>query len=233
MSRSSTLFAGIFGSFAVSCFAFVLVPQAQLGSLQPQYTEEDGKFTEIYPVENASLNAGRAVYAKEGCIYCHTQQIRDPHNGTDIERGWGVRRTVARDYIFDNPPFLGSTRLGPDLANAGSPDWRNESKEDKLSRPIRRNRAWEYLHLYAPQTFISSSNQPPYRHLFETRKIIGQGSADALKLTGDNAPREGFEVVPTAAAVDLVNYILSLDRSTPLKEATAAPGAAPASAPAK
>jgi cytochrome c oxidase cbb3-type subunit 2 len=235
MSRSSTLFAGLFGTFAVSCFAFVLAPQAQLGSLQPQFTEEEGKFTDIYPVENASLKAGRAAYAKEGCIYCHSQQIRDPQNGADIERGWGSRRTVARDYIFEQPPLLGSQRMGPDLTNVGSTDWRDEAKEEIEARPKKRDRAWHYLHLYAPRTFVSSSNQPPYHYLFETRKITGQGAKDALHLTGDDAPKAGYEVVPTAEAADLVTYLLSLDRSHPLKEATAtaAPGeAAAASAPA-
>jgi len=241
MSRSSTLFAGLFGTFAVSCFAFVLAPQAQLGGLQPQFTEEDGKYSEIYPVENASLKSGRAVYIREGCVYCHSQQVRDPQNGTDIERGWGIRRTVARDYLYEQPPLLGGQRLGPDLTNVGSPDWRDESKQEVEGKPKKRDRAWHYLHLYAPTTFVSSSIQPPYHHLFETRKISGQGSADALKLTGADAPKEGYEVVPTAEAKDLVNYLLSLDCSHPLKEATAAPGAAgdtgavaaPASAPAK
>jgi len=226
MSRSSTLFIGIFGSFAVSCFALVLAPQAQLGGLQPQYNEEDGKLSDIYPVSNPSTDQGRAVYRSEGCVYCHSQQVRDPQNGTDIVRGWGARRTVARDYVYEEAPLLGDQRMGPDLSNVGSPDWRNESKDDHEGQPKKRDRAWQYLHLYAPRTLVSSSNQPPYRYLFETRKISGQGSADALPLSGEDAPKPGFEVVPKPEAVSLVSYLLSLDRSHPLKEATAAPGAA-------
>jgi cytochrome c oxidase cbb3-type subunit 2 len=63
---------------------------------------------------------GREVYIREGCYYCHTQQVRDPQNSSDLERGWGMRRSVARDYIYENPPLLGSVRIGPDLANIGS-----------------------------------------------------------------------------------------------------------------
>src|SRR5437660_1007432 len=37
--------------------------------------------------------------------------------GPDIARGWGLRRSVAEDFLFDNPVMLGSQRIGPDLAN--------------------------------------------------------------------------------------------------------------------
>ena len=144
--------------------------------MQPQFTDDEGKIVDIYPIENAGIvKAGRAVYASEGCIYCHSQQVRDEQNGTDIERGWGARRTVARDYLFENPPFLGSTRLGPDLANVGSAKWRNEPEdEDPKYKPAKRDAAWQLLHLYAPRSIVKDSNMPPYRYLFEKRKISGQ-----------------------------------------------------------
>ena len=36
---------------------------------------------------------GREIYMANGCIYCHSQQIRPEGFGTDIDRGWGPRRT--------------------------------------------------------------------------------------------------------------------------------------------
>jgi len=219
MNRSLNLFAGIIGSFALSCYALVLLPQQQLGGLQPQTVEDEGKITEIYPINNVAVEKGRAVYASEGCFYCHTQQVRDAQNGTDLERGWGVRRTVARDYIFEKTLFLGSNRVGPDLANVGSAKWRNEPvDENPKYKPAKRDAAWQLLHLYAPRTVIKSSNMPPYRYLFEKKKISGQRSADALALTGADAPEPGYEVVPKPAAKALVAYLLSLDKSHPLKE---------------
>jgi cytochrome c oxidase cbb3-type subunit 2 len=179
--------------------------------------DDEGKVSEIYPVENRGAEKGRAVYQAEGCVYCHSQQVRDVQNGTDLERGWGERRTVARDYIFEQPPFLGSTRLGPDLANVGSAKWRNEALDDPR-KPTKRDAKWHLLHLYAPATVITESNMPPYRYLFEKKKISGQKSADALNLTGKLAPEEGWEVVPKQEAKDLVAYLLSLDRSHPVKE---------------
>ncbi len=47
MSRSSYLFTGIFGSFALSCLALVVVPQVQIGNLQPQVDAEAG---DSYPI---------------------------------------------------------------------------------------------------------------------------------------------------------------------------------------
>lgn len=231
MSSSANLFAGLFGTFALSCVTLVLAPQAQLGGLTEHFAEEDpGKFTDIYPVQHlADVAEGRNVYAREGCIACHTQQVRDAQNGSDLERAWGARRTVARDYLFEEPPFLGSSRIGPDLANVGSPDWRNEPKGD-TRRPVKRDAAWHYLHLYAPRTIITESNHPPYRYLFEERKVSGQSSADAVQITGKTAPKEGTEIVPRGAAKALVAYLLSLDRSHPLKEAQ--PADAIAAAPA-
>ena len=39
--------------------------------------------------------------------------------GPDIARGWGMRQSVAEDYLYDQPVQLGSLRAGPDLANVG------------------------------------------------------------------------------------------------------------------
>jgi cytochrome c oxidase cbb3-type subunit 2 len=71
---------------------------------------------------------------------------------------------------------------------------------------------------------------PAFRFLYEKRHIGGQPSADALQLTGENAPPEGWEIIPTYDAQCLVAYLISLDQSHPLKEVKT-PGGAPAPAP--
>jgi hypothetical protein len=43
--------------------------------------------------------------------------------GADLARGWGRRRTVARDYLRDQPVMLGTVRFGPDLAIGLSLGW--------------------------------------------------------------------------------------------------------------
>ncbi len=62
---------------------------------------------------------GAQVYAANGCVYCHSQQVRPDYGGSDLERKWGERRSAPRDYIFEPIVFLGRMRTGPDLANVG------------------------------------------------------------------------------------------------------------------
>src|SRR5262245_50610852 len=122
-----SLFLGICGTFAFSWVGLVFIPNIQIGHLEPQ-TDEDG--TDIYPMpESGMVERGRQVYAANGCVYCHSQQIRPDFAGSDLDRTrdngpdprvrWGERRSAPRDYIFDRPVLLGKMRMGPDLANIG------------------------------------------------------------------------------------------------------------------
>ena len=65
--------------------------------------------------------------------------------------------------------------------------------------------------------------------LYEKRRISGERAADALQLTGPDAPAEGWEIVPSYDAKCLVAYLMSLDQSHALKEVKST---APASPPA-
>src|SRR5437764_13990306 len=70
--------------------------------------------------QSGMVQQGARVYAANGCIYCHSQQVRADYAANDIERKWGDRRSAPRDYIFDRPVFLGKMRMGQDLANIGA-----------------------------------------------------------------------------------------------------------------
>src|SRR5680860_1836055 len=51
---------------------------------------------------------GRQLYIANGCIYCHSQQPRDPGFAPgDRDRGWG-RPSVPGDYAYDQPHLLGT-----------------------------------------------------------------------------------------------------------------------------
>lgn len=111
------LFLGIFGTFAFSWAGLVLIPHYQIGHLEPQ-VDEDGN--DPYPAPKSGMaDRGRQIYAANGCVYCHSQQVRDNYAATDIERKWGERRSAPRDYLFERPVVLGKMRLGPDLSNIG------------------------------------------------------------------------------------------------------------------
>jgi cbb3-type cytochrome oxidase cytochrome c subunit len=135
--------------------------------------------------------------------------------GTDIARGWGIRRSVAADFLYDYPVQLGSLRVGPDLANIGvrAPDAN-----------------WQLQHLYVPQSVVKNSAMPPFRFLFQMRKIGNPAALVAndvnfisLKLPSEFAPPAGYEIVPTDDAKNLVAYLLSLRSDVPLYEAPFTP----------
>jgi cytochrome c oxidase cbb3-type subunit 2 len=90
--------------------------------------------------------------------------------------------------------------------------------------------AWHHVHLYSPRSINLDSNMPAYRFLYEKRRIRDQRSAEALKLTGSDAPPEGWEVIPSYDAKCLVAYLMALNQSHPLNEVRSAGGAPAASA---
>jgi cbb3-type cytochrome oxidase cytochrome c subunit len=121
--------------------------------------------------------------------------------GPDIARGWGKRRSVAEDFLYDYPVMPGAQRIGPDLANVGL----------RLS-----DANWHLRHLYAPGLEMKDSTMPPYRFLFERRKIQRGPSPEALVLPANLAPPPGDEIVPKPQARALVAYLTSLRADAPL-----------------
>ncbi len=293
------LVLGIFGTFTFSWVGLTVIPNLQIGHLDPQM-DEDG--TDVYPAPKSGMTErGSHVFAANGCVYCHSRQLRADYAASDIDRTrdlgptprpkWGERRSAPRDYIFDRPVLIGKMRMGPDLSNmgkaapaeeenappagaspAGAP---NASPAGPLAgsanqtassaaapspaakpaaslapagaspppsvatapvatpadktKPDDYSAAWHHRHLYSPRSISIDSNMPAYRFLYEKRRIAGERSADALKLTGSDAPPAGWEIIPTYDANCLVAYLMSLDQSHPLKEVK---GVAPAASPA-
>ena len=207
MDRGMILFLGILLTFSSSWLGLVFAPFVQLNNEQPQVDDATGT---AYPQPLAGLEAqGRRVYQANGCIYCHSQQVRPESfaNNADIQRGWGGRRTVARDYLYDRPHLMGTMRTGPDLSNIGE---RNPS-------PV-----WHHIHLYNPRITSPGSIMAPFAFLYEKRKIVGEPSDEALPLEGEWAVEPGYQIVPTSDAKALVAYLLSLKKasaSNPLPEA--------------
>ena len=292
MKGLAPLFLGLFGTFAFSWIGLTVIPNIQIGALNPQMDEEG---TDIYPMPKSGMaERGRRVYAANGCVYCHSQQIRPDYVSTDIDRKWGERRSAPRDYLFDRPVLLGQERMGPDLSSVGK---RAPSEEEKPAAAPATNApaaspsavqsppppnagpqkppaagasptapsaaaqaspapaanpsptssatpnpngmppiysaAWHYRHLYSPRSMSPDnvdSTMPAYKFLYEKHPISGERSADALQLTGAEAPPPGWEVVPSYDAKCLVAYLMSLDQSHPLKEVKNIGGAPPPAA---
>jgi cbb3-type cytochrome oxidase cytochrome c subunit len=318
MKGLAPLFLGIFGTFAFSWIGLTVIPTWQIGHLNPESDEEG---TDIYPrPQSGMFHRGEHIYAANGCVYCHSQQVRADYMADDIERKWGNRRSAPRDYIFERPVLLGKMRMGQDLSNIGarapapeespspaggaspsgapatqkagaspgasplsggspatappaSPGTSPASAASPNASPPPGQRtgvaspspgqmanttpggsspaapsaqtpgapwpiqtaglppmysaAWHHVHLYAPRSINPDSNMPAYRFLYEKRRIAGERSAEALQLSGSDAPPEGWEVVPTYDAKCVVAYLMGLNQSHPLKEVRSVGGAPP------
>ncbi|MHB1308523.1 MAG: cbb3-type cytochrome c oxidase subunit II [Limisphaerales bacterium] len=195
MNRGPLIFVGILLCVTLSWLGAVVVPHLQFGAEPLVVIEETGQ---DYPLaRNGEALQGAEVYRANGCNYCHTQQVRPASEGGDLARGWGQRRTVARDYLRDLPPMLGQVRFGPDLANYGARETNTTSVLMKL---------------YNARVALPGSIMPRYPYLFDVRKIkAGQApSAEALVLPEAFAPPSGYEVVPKPEAKRLAAYLLSL-----------------------
>ena len=96
---------------------------------------------------SVSEKRGRVIYSREGCAYCHTQQVR--YLDADMLR-FGAP-TLAWETRFDYPQLWGTRRIGPDLAREGST----------------RSEDWQFEHLFRPRTVVSDSVMPAYASLFD------------------------------------------------------------------
>jgi len=207
MHKFRYIFIGFMLTFLSSWIGLVILPVWGLGNFKQVPDPATG---EMIPPNLTSLErTGRDVYIANGCIYCHSQQVHPARVRTDIERGWGIRRTVARDYMTQEIAQMGTMRTGPDLANIGV---RNPSE------------TWHYLHLYNPQITSKGSIMPPYPFLFDTRKKDPENpSPDALNFPEGFGPGPGYEVTPTQEMRALVAYLQSLKLSShEIPEAAAA-----------
>jgi cytochrome c oxidase cbb3-type subunit II len=194
MARASLVALGAFAIMASAITILVVIPKIMLREVRalpelPPYTEEQLR--------------GRGVYIANGCLYCHSQQVRDPAFTTDVDRGWGSRPTVPEDYVHDRPHLLGTMRTGPDLINVGQ---RIPSVD------------WHLIHLYDPRAVVEWSTMPAFRYLFEKRRPDEVGPGDrVVPLTGPRAP-QGFTIVAKPEALALVAYLISLDRQYPVAD---------------
>jgi cytochrome c oxidase cbb3-type subunit 2 len=146
---------------------------------------------------------GLGVYVSEGCVYCHTQQVRP----LDMDKIWG-RPSAPGDYAFVRPisvwqPYapavLGSERTGPDLSNVGA---RQASD------------VWQYLHLYNPRSVVPGSIMPAFPWLFDVKDAAAAGEVP-IPLAASHAPASGV-VVPNQRGRALVAYLLKL-RQVPIE----------------
>jgi cytochrome c oxidase cbb3-type subunit 2 len=190
MTRVLSLVLAIVAIMVFAAMTLVFVPRAMLTRLEAP--------PGLKPYTDTQL-AGRQVYIANGCLYCHSQQVRDDRVTPDNQR-WG-RVSVPADYVFDFPHLLGTMRSGPDLINVGArlPD-----------------RAWHLAHLYQPRALVPWSLMPSFPYLFEIRDRALPGE-ETVAMPAPYAPPAGKLIVATPKASRLVDYLLSLNRMYPIR----------------
>jgi cytochrome c oxidase cbb3-type subunit I/II len=134
-----TFVAGV-GFFVLSFVVLGIVPGRALAS------EIRKTAPSSMPELTASEARGRIIYGREGCAYCHTQQVR--FVAADRAR-WG-QPTEAWETRYEYPQLWGTRRIGPDLAR--------ESGTHSAD--------WQLVHLNDPRAVVAESNMPPFPWLF-------------------------------------------------------------------
>ena len=187
MTRIALIFLGAFAAIAMSFTALTLLPRMQLSTIEPTPGTSDYTYDE---------QLGREVYKSEGCIYCHSQQVRPEGFGADIKRGWGPRGSRSGDYVYDETHQLGTMRTGPDLHDIAS---RQPSRD------------WHLAHLYQPRSVSPGSVMPAYPYLFEIKRESNvMASEVTVPLSSEYAPPGDSVVVATERALALYDYLMTL-----------------------
>ena len=148
---------------------------------------------------------GKQSYIANGCVACHTQQVRN----IDMDKVWGKRPGIAADYAGitrtdfwrNTATLMGTERTGPDLTNIGT---RQPSE------------AWNLLHLYQPRAVVEKSIMPAYPWLFEVKNEVGKNEVEVIV---PDEFRKGIngKIIAKKEALQLVAYLQSL-KQTPLPD---------------
>ena len=123
---------------------------------------------------------GRDLYIREGCVGCHSQQVRMLR--AEVQR-YGPY-SVAGESVFDHPFLWGSKRTGPDLARVGG----------------RYSDEWHRIHLRNPRDVVPESNMPNYPWLAQNT-VEGMNVQDrmrALRTLGVPYTDEQIKAAPAA-----------------------------------
>ncbi|MCL2644063.1 MAG: cytochrome-c oxidase, cbb3-type subunit II [Betaproteobacteria bacterium] len=159
--------------------------------------DEKGKPLDVKPYSALRL-AGRDIYIREGCSYCHSQMIRPFRAETERYGPY----SVAGEFIYDHPFLWGSKRTGPDLARVGG----------------RYSDSWHRQHMLDPRAVVPESNMPAFPWLDRPLNMDVAARMKALRIVG--VPYSDSEIANASAAVAgkteldaLVAYLQELGRA--------------------
>ncbi|MEE8331651.1 MAG: cbb3-type cytochrome c oxidase subunit II [Acidimicrobiia bacterium] len=119
------LVRGAVALFALAAASVFLIPTLDAPNRTATLAADAIEFAE------GSLPAlGADLYVSEGCVYCHTQQVRPII--TDVGLG---TVSMPGDYARQDPVLLGYRRVGPDLTHIGSRTTSTRGLLERLRSP--------------------------------------------------------------------------------------------------
>lgn len=181
--------------FVVLSFGVAIFPANEMQKYEPLPEQEDLTKQEF---------EGLKIYNAEGCVACHTQQVRN----IEMDQVWGKRPSVPEDYHYSkkrldvwrqSASVLGSERTGPDLTDIG----RRQPSE-----------SWHLLHLYNPRAVVKESIMPNFPWLFkEVDSERVKASDVVVAVPNEFLDDKSKKVVATDEAIQLVAYLQSLQQA--------------------
>ncbi len=151
---------------------------------------------------------GKAIFIANGCVACHTQQVRN----VEMDKIWGSRPGLPADYAGitrtdfwrNTATLMGTERTGPDLTDISN---RQPSSD------------WHLVHLYNPRIVVKESMMPAYPWMFTFKDEPAEKDVVVNVPDGFKKGKSGT-VVATPDALHLVAYLQHL-KQTPLPEGAA------------
>ncbi len=144
---------------------------------------------------------GKALFIANGCVACHTQQVRN----VEMDKTWGNRPSLPADYAGitrtdfwrNTATLMGTERTGPDLTDIGT---RQPSTD------------WNLVHLYNPRIVVRESIMPAYPWLFTIKESPNDNDV-IVSVPPTHFNEKKGKVVATQDALDLVAYLQSLQQT--------------------
>lgn len=155
----STAYGATFGAgmlfFFISFIALGVYPAIHVHELIAKATPPS-----VHLALTSQEERGQEIYARNGCAYCHTEQVRF----TPADKWRFGQPTQAWETGDQYPQMWGTRRIGPDLARESG----------------KRPNDWQLVHLYNPRYTVLVSVMPNYPWLFHGSP--DKPSQDALDL---------------------------------------------------
>lgn len=162
------------------------------------------------PLSEAAIK-GKRLYIANGCVGCHTQQVRN----VDMDKVWGERPGIPADYAANKrtdfwrntATLMGTERTGPDLTSVGT-------RQPSLD--------WNLVHLYNPRIVVKESIMPAYPWMFVIKKEPSKNDVVVNVPPAYLRGKQG-KLVATEEALQLVAYLQSL-KQVKLPDGSPVPG---------